>query len=219
MQSENYKIVCMLNKVADMVIVSVLWCVLCLPVITVGASTAALYYAVVKAVREDKAYVVSSFLSAFKKNFRQCTCFHAGALVCMLAFGSTVYGMYQFLGNFAANVYLVFSCLCFLVILTAQLHACFLIGRFEICGREFWSVLLRLCGNGIGNNVLMLSVFVFAAELVFWQPLTVLFVPAGAVFLLSFMEEKRFGKYIRYDDGTIGVSYDKKNKDSESIKV
>lgn len=197
MRSENYKIIYVLNKIADMVIISALWCVCCLPVITVGASTAALYHSVVKSIREDRAYAAPSFWAAFRANLKQCIGFSTGAIGCMLVFGCTIYGIYQYLGNFWANVYLVFSVICFCIVVTVQIHAYFLIGRFEIKGRNFWSVLLKLSGNGLGKNLIILAVLIFAIELILYYPLVILFVPAGFVYLISFIEEKQFEKYIR----------------------
>lgn len=197
MQSGNYKFVYLFNKLADMVMISALWGILSLPVITMGASTSALYYAVVKAVREDKAYAAASFWSAFKTNLKQSTCFQACALAGMLAFGGTACGMLQFSGNFAANVYFIFSCTCFCIIIVIQMHGYFLIGRYEVRGKEFLSVLLKLSGRDIGHNIMMLLVFVFAAELVLRCPLSVLFVPAGFTYIISYAEEKRFEQYIR----------------------
>lgn len=200
MQSGNNKFVYISNKIADMVIVSVLWLVCSLPVITAGASTSALYHAVIKAVREDKSYAASSFWDAFKMNLKQSTCFHAGTLVCLAAFACSAYGMHHYMGNFAANVYFVFSCICFCVVIVIQLHAYFLIGRFEIRGREFWTVLLKLSGQSIGNNIVMLLVGVFAVEIALYYPPLVLVVPAGFVYVISFVEEKRFGTYIKLRD-------------------
>lgn len=197
MQSENYKITYILNKVADLVIVSVLWCLCSLPVITIGASTSALYYAVVKSVKEDKSYVVSSFWAALKMNLKQGTAVGFVALICLITFGSTAFVMYQFSGNFIANAYFVFSILCFCISIIAQLHAFFLIGRFHIRGKEFGAVLLKLCIREIGNNFLMLCVFIFAVELTLYYPIFIVFAPAGAVFLMSYAEEKRFAKYIK----------------------
>lgn len=196
MHSENYRIIYILNKIADMVIVSILWCFCCLPVVTAGASTAALYYAVVKAVKEDQAYAASSFWSAFKGNLKQCLRFSVCAFGCLMMFGCTVYSVYPYAGNLFANVYLVFSSACFCIVIIAQIHASFLVGRFQVSGKGFCSVLMKLMMEGLKDNFVLFLTLLFAAELVMYYPAAILIVPAAFIYLVSFTEEKRFEKYI-----------------------
>ena len=59
-----------LQKVADVIIVSVLWIVGCLPLITIGASTTALYYTAIKAVLKEGT-VVKNFFKSYKENLKQ----------------------------------------------------------------------------------------------------------------------------------------------------
>lgn len=62
-----------LYLVADIVLFHVLWIIFSLPVITIGASTTALYYCCMKRIRRDEGYVAKNFVQAFKSNFRQST--------------------------------------------------------------------------------------------------------------------------------------------------
>lgn len=62
-----------LGKLVDSVWVSLLWLVCCIPVVTIGASTSALYYTVHKSIRGGRGYTTRNFFSAFKNNFRQAT--------------------------------------------------------------------------------------------------------------------------------------------------
>jgi uncharacterized membrane protein YesL len=50
-----------------------LWFVCCLPVITIGASTTALYSVMQKVVRDQEDRLTPSFFRAFRDNFRQAT--------------------------------------------------------------------------------------------------------------------------------------------------
>lgn len=61
----------LLNAVGQLILASILWVVCCLPVITIGAASAALYYSVVKTIRRERTTIVKSFFHAFKTNFRQ----------------------------------------------------------------------------------------------------------------------------------------------------
>jgi len=65
------KVFSALNKFVDCIVASVLWIAGCLPIITVGTSTTALYYTVYKAIRCDRGYVGKNFWSAYRSNFKQ----------------------------------------------------------------------------------------------------------------------------------------------------
>ena len=52
---------------------NLLWVVFSLPIITIGASTTALYYASFKIVREEEYRITSAFFRSFKENFKQAT--------------------------------------------------------------------------------------------------------------------------------------------------
>ena len=58
-------------KIADLVVVAFLWIVGCLPVVTFLASTASMYYTVVKCIRYDRGHVFQEFKKAYKQNLRQ----------------------------------------------------------------------------------------------------------------------------------------------------
>lgn len=62
-----------LNRLADFVILNILWLVCSVPVITIGASTSALYSVMMKIVRKKEGYIVSAFIQAFKDNFKKST--------------------------------------------------------------------------------------------------------------------------------------------------
>lgn len=62
-----------LNRLADLLILNLLTLVMCLPVVTAGASITAMHYILLKMVRGEEGYIVKPFFSSFKRNFRQAT--------------------------------------------------------------------------------------------------------------------------------------------------
>lgn len=63
-----------LSRLTDYVILSFLWFVCCLPIITIGPSTTAMYYVALKMVRkEEDVKITATFFQAFKSNFKQAT--------------------------------------------------------------------------------------------------------------------------------------------------
>ena len=62
-----------LSKICDMVFLNVLWVICSIPIVTIGASTTALYTVMLKLVRNEEGYIFRSFFRAFKENFKQST--------------------------------------------------------------------------------------------------------------------------------------------------
>ncbi len=61
------------TAVADVLILSLLWTICSLPMVTVGASTTALFYVFGKIVRGEEPYIFRTFFKSFKDNFKQST--------------------------------------------------------------------------------------------------------------------------------------------------
>ena len=62
-----------IGKLGDLILLNLLWTVCSIPVITIGASTTAVYYVTLKMVREETDSTVCSFFHSFKDNFKQAT--------------------------------------------------------------------------------------------------------------------------------------------------
>ena len=62
-----------IGNLADVFIVSVFWIICSLPVITIGASTTAMYYVTLKLASNQEGYTTRSFFKSFRENFKQAT--------------------------------------------------------------------------------------------------------------------------------------------------
>ncbi len=63
----------MLNRVGDVMLLSILFVVTSIPIFTIGTSITALYYAAMKGVKGDDGYVFKNYMKSFKENFKQST--------------------------------------------------------------------------------------------------------------------------------------------------
>lgn len=59
-----------LTKVADLIILNILFLICCIPIVTIGAASTALYTVTMKSVRDEESYVIRSYFKAFKDNFK-----------------------------------------------------------------------------------------------------------------------------------------------------
>ena len=88
-----------LYLVGDIVTLHFLWLICSLPIVTMGASTTALYYSCMKRIRTNEGYPTRNFFKSFKENFRQSTLIWIGMLIigfimiCDLRIGMQVSGM------------------------------------------------------------------------------------------------------------------------------
>ncbi len=169
-----------MGRVADVFFLTVLWAVCCLPVVTVGASTSALYYVSLKMAKNREGYLGKSFLKAFKDNFAQSTAVWLIMLAAGGFLGADLYFFYHMesrAGVFAFWLFLVFTVFwLFVAVLVFPLEARLdtKVGNlffmaFMVCIKNFSWVLLMAV-----TAVCVLAVGVF----VFWP---VLLLGAGTV--------------------------------------
>ena len=60
-----------MSRLADLIILNLLWIVFCIPVVTIGASTTAMYRVTLNMVRGEGSGVVRMFWDAFRLNLKQ----------------------------------------------------------------------------------------------------------------------------------------------------
>lgn len=77
-----------INKIADVIFVSIFWLIFSIPVVTLGASTSALYYCVHKVIKGGREYLWRSFWKEFKNDLK-------GSILCTIVleviFGALLY--------------------------------------------------------------------------------------------------------------------------------
>lgn len=62
----------LLSKISDLFVLNLMTLVLCLPIVTIGASITAAHYTALK-LHRGESYVMQSFWKSFKENFKQST--------------------------------------------------------------------------------------------------------------------------------------------------
>lgn len=60
-----------MGRVGDLIILNILWIICCIPIVTIGASTTALYYVAMKMTKNEESYITKDFFKSFKQNFKQ----------------------------------------------------------------------------------------------------------------------------------------------------
>ena len=176
---------------------SIVWIFLCLPVVTIGPATAALYYTVVKCVRGRESgafgYYFRSFMSGFKTGLLATLAVLPAAL--LLWMGHDVVRWYG--TNLGGAAYILYVAYYFALIVPGGV-LCWLfplLGRFEYSLKDLFRTALQLSIAHLPSTVVV--VLLTAQTAVFclerWWP--VLFMPSVAMLLVSLFTERIFAKY------------------------
>lgn len=60
-----------LDKVGQMILLSLVWIIGCLPIVTIATSTTALYYAVIKNIRREYGTAMGAFWQSYRSNLKR----------------------------------------------------------------------------------------------------------------------------------------------------
>ena len=74
---------------------NILWLICCLPVVTIGASTTALYYTSFKIAKDEGSFITTMFFRSFRQNFKQATIIWLIMLVTGLLIGADAILLYR----------------------------------------------------------------------------------------------------------------------------
>ncbi len=199
--SINGKFYHYMSKIADLIILSMLWLAASLPLITVGASSAAMYYCVVKSIRQDHTSVVKDYFRTFRSNFKQCAIVSVLVVVfsilCTLV-GTSVYAVAK-QGNVLTWIYTIYLVLLGLGL--SWLHYVIAyIARFSAPMGTILKNSLVICLTNLPASLSMLAMFIIVFG--FWalylprSALIILILPALYALISSFLIERIFSKYL-----------------------
>lgn len=187
-----------LNLLGQLILLSILWTVCCLPVITVGASTVALYYTVVKVLRRNQDSLFAAFFREFRNNFLQSLNIN---MVFLCYFGILAYFDIPRLSAAQSGADIGFYALVGLAILGAlPLSLVYpTISRFYHKGGSLVRFLLMVIGKH--PHIVLGCTLLLAAGilLVLSNPAALLFVPGVVCYVQSLLLEPVFRKYSAAD--------------------
>lgn len=185
-----------LSSLVDVCGLSILWIFLCLPVVTAGPATAALYHAVATCVRPREQGAFGDFFRSLRENLKEgcLASLVCGAAAAVLAFG---YGTMRAHTGTAAGGLLFAAYRAALILPAGVLVWLFpLLGRFEFGLKALFATALQLALRHLPTTFVV--VLLTAETAVFclnrWWP--VLILPAVVMLLVSLFFEKIFAKYV-----------------------
>lgn len=183
-----------IDRIFTVVAMSFLWVALCIPLVTAGPATAALYYSMVKCWRRREPYPYKNFVESLRLNFK--TGFLAG-LIC-LAVGQAVvlliYMCYQMAvsGDRAAVVLLV-ACALVALVLAGYLAVLFpTLSRFSTNLRGLFALSARLAAAHAPTTLALAVLLAAVGVVLYIWPFGLLFLPALTAVWASLLLERVF---------------------------
>lgn len=119
-----------LGKLADLFILNILYLICCIPIVTIGAATTALYTVTLKSVKNEESYIVKSFFKAFKSNLKIGTL----SWLIVLAAGTILWVDFRVLPNISGQISRILQVLILMIALLYLITVLYLfpyIARFE----------------------------------------------------------------------------------------
>ena len=184
-----------LGKFVDLIIISLVWLILCIPVVTIGPATTSLYYVVVKVIRRERGYLVREFFHSFKTNFKSGLI--SGVILTLLflvlffdrRFAATMKGNQGFI------LLSIFNAMIFLLI-CVTLYIFPLLSRFTMGIRQLFKTAVFMAMKHLPTTILLIIIFAAFSLGTYIMPIVILISPALCILLESFLLERVFKKYM-----------------------
>ena len=185
-----------LARGVDLVGLSLAWTFLCLPVVTFGPATSALYYTVVKCFRQREKSTFTLFWRAFRGNMKRGigASLIAAPVLLLLAFGYSVMKA-NWSSDLGAIMFVAYD-IALVVPLGILVWLFPLMGRFDAPLRDSLRTAAMLTFRHLPSTVILVLLTVETAVFLIerWWP--VFFAPALWALLESLFMERIFPKYL-----------------------
>ena len=187
-----------LGKIADMFLLSVLWLLFCLPVITIIPATIALYYATAKVVRRDAGYVFKDFLKGFSQNLKQGIVLDLiYLLVGVLLYFANHFAKLTGLTTTLGKCYYLFFLISTAVLACVSAYLLPVISRFTLSLLSAFRLAVFFSVTNLLTLVPVLITLAAGIALAWIIPPAVLVLPSAWCFLLSYSVEKVLVRYMK----------------------
>lgn len=173
-----------MNRLWDVICVSILWFFCSLPLITLGAASTAAYYTCAKVLRHHNGHVFGEFFRSFRMNFRQSTIF---TLICALLLAVLILDCVYFYGTSAFFLYLFY-------LMIAMVIACMIwffpmLSRFSMTVFMLFRTSAVLMFRHLLKTILLLILLFSVALGVYLMPWGILVFPGLGFWLGTYLLE------------------------------
>lgn len=182
-----------MNFIWDLIWISILWLVCCIPIVTIGASSLSAYYTMAKVVRHKTGQVTQEFFGAFRRNFKQATILTLifGVILAVL-FVDCVY-VYSVPEFPLWSLYLFY--LLILVALADTLYIWPCLSRFDMKNLALCKMTTLLLFRHLLTTILLLLLLAATLIGIFLMPWGILIFPGLMFYLQTYLMERILLRY------------------------
>ena len=197
-----------MSRVADLIILNLLFIVCCLPIVTIGPAWTAMYYVTLKMARNEESYIVRGFFKSFRENFKQGIAIWLLALVLILVEVMDFQIMSQVSGSFYTVVKYGLSIIAFMLVMVL-LYVFPVLAKFvntvKLTIRNAFFMSLRHLPYTILMLVICVAPFlimIFGSSMIFSYGILLMFLLGFSTIALinSYFFVKIFDNYIPKDE-------------------
>lgn len=187
-----------LTRVSDVCLISFLWLLCCLPVVTIGASTTAAYYTIVKVVKRQRGTMLREFFHSFRDNFMDSFLIN---LIYLLVEGILAFNIYLSFQALATETAASFNFLflyvaLFLLMIGLSLHTYAALSRFVMKRLVLVKFALFVTFRHFLTTLALIVVFLAGLVLMALFPVCIVVMPPVCLFLYSLLMERVLWKYM-----------------------
>ncbi len=193
-----------MGKLCDMIMISLLYVILCIPLVTIGPATAALYYTMVKVIRRERGYVSRAFFHSLKENFKVGLI----ASIFMVAYVAVMIVDYQYaaylkeIGDSMGNVFTIAFNAILIIALFIFVWIYPVLSRFKVGVKQLFKNALLIAIRHFPSSILLIAIFLAFALGTYFFPPILMISPALCALLSSFLIERVLKKYTPKQEGT-----------------
>lgn len=193
-------------RVMDVFGLSLCWLVCSIPLLTMGASTTALYDSISHCIRRGEDGPYARFFRTFRRELKTGILITVPALVVFVIYYLMLGVSYITAngGNTGALLLVYVYQFVFLVLLVIWVTACAVLSRFTFGAGQLLSTALKLTFSNLLRMVLVGVVLVFGIATAMWMPLTLMVLPGLAALLISYPMEKVFAPFLPKEEEADG---------------
>lgn len=195
------KVSSFIRKCTRLLVINTYWLICCIPIVTIGAATTAMYYTIQKTVMHERGYVSKEFFRSFKDNCKQGIGIWLIYVAAGAWFAECVYYFHNRMleGNSIGFLWYLFAgVLIFLVLLVIYTFA--YMARFEqnVVGTIKDSFIIMLVH--FRTNIVVALILLITVLVIYLENLFLLILPVMAMFVICRSMEKIFQKYMSEED-------------------
>ena len=204
---EETRIGRVLSALTDVILAGILWFVCSVPIITIGASSTALYYVTVKSIRHERGRLVKTFFKAFRSNFFASFKIWLLYIVYALVFIANNVAV-TMMGENASGLMSMFVKLMFIPAVMPLPWFFAYVSRFENTTKATISYVYYLCVKNLWRTLELIFMLALTIAVCWLMPAIIPLLPGAVSLSMSYIIEPVFKKITEdMDDSNIDQWY------------